>query len=146
MPVCPSPAGTLRPPPARNLRSATHLESALVHEQARERIYRLAFYDELTGLPNRSKFTDLLSKNIELGLPFALVLVDIDHLKIVNDTVGHSFGDMLIRTVAERIANSDPQLIACPLGGDEFAVLIEGCEPGERPEAGDPQKPDLQAR
>ncbi|MDB5473522.1 MAG: diguanylate cyclase, partial [Devosia sp.] len=56
-----------------------------------------------------------------------LLLVDIDHLKIVNDTVGHAFGDRLIRTIADRIAGSDPRLTACRLGGDEFAVLVADC-------------------
>jgi diguanylate cyclase (GGDEF)-like protein len=100
---------------------------AIEHEQVRERNYRLAYFDALTGLPNRGHFNELLVRHIGMEEPFGLLLVDIDHLKVVNDTVGHVFGDLLIRTVAERIAGADPSLIACRLGGDEFAVLVTDC-------------------
>ena len=101
---------------------------AIDHEQVRQRSYRLAYFDALTGLPNRGHFNEILSRSITEGESFGLLLVDIDHLKLVNDTVGHIFGDMLIRTVAERIANCHPSLTACRLGGDEFAVLVADCE------------------
>lgn len=100
---------------------------AIEHEQVRERNYRLAYFDALTGLPNRGHFNEMLSRAIAMDEPFGLLLVDIDHLKLVNDTVGHIFGDMLIRTVAERIADCHPSLTACRLGGDEFAVLVTDC-------------------
>lgn len=101
---------------------------AIDHEKVRERSHRLAFYDALTGLPNRGRFNELLSRSIRQQAPFGLLLVDIDHLKLVNDTVGHVFGDVLIRTVAERIANCHPAITACRLGGDEFAVLVADCQ------------------
>ena len=100
---------------------------AIEHHETQARNHRLAYYDALTGLPNRGHFNDLLSAAIAKGQPFGLLLVDIDHLKLVNDTVGHVFGDILIRTVAERIATCDPAATACRLGGDEFAVLVNGC-------------------
>ncbi|MGB3338290.1 MAG: EAL domain-containing protein [Devosia sp.] len=100
---------------------------AIDHEQVRQRNYRLAYFDTLTGLPNRGHFNEMLSRSIGMDEPFGLLLVDIDHLKLVNDTVGHVFGDMLIRTVAERIADCHPSLTACRLGGDEFAVLVADC-------------------
>jgi diguanylate cyclase (GGDEF)-like protein len=100
---------------------------AIEHEQVRERNYRLAYFDALTGLPNRGHFNEMLIRAIAMDEPFGLLLVDIDHLKVVNDTVGHIFGDMLIRTVAERIADCHPSLTACRLGGDEFAVLVTDC-------------------
>ena len=100
---------------------------AIDHEQVRQRNYRLAYFDVLTGLPNRGHFNELLTRSIGMGEPFGLLLVDIDHLKLVNDTVGHVHGDMLIRTVAERIADCHPSLTACRLGGDEFAVLVADC-------------------
>ncbi|UJW85123.1 putative bifunctional diguanylate cyclase/phosphodiesterase [Devosia sp. SL43] len=100
---------------------------AIEHEQVRERNYRLAYFDALTGLPNRGHFNELLTRHVGMEEPFGLLLVDIDHLKVVNDTVGHVFGDLLIRTVAERIAAADPSLLACRLGGDEFAVLVTDC-------------------
>jgi diguanylate cyclase (GGDEF)-like protein len=100
---------------------------AIENEQVRQRNYRLAYFDALTGLPNRGRFNEMLVHAIALDEPFGLLLVDIDHLKLVNDTVGHIFGDMLICTVAERIANCHASLTACRLGGDEFAVLVADC-------------------
>lgn len=108
--------------------TCVHLCSiAIDNEIVRERSHRLAYYDALTGLPNRGRFNELLGRAIRLQEPFGLMLVDIDHLKLVNDTVGHAFGDMLIRTVAERLANCHPSLTACRLGGDEFAILVSDC-------------------
>ena len=100
---------------------------AIEHEQVRERVNRLAYYDVLTGLPNRGHFAELLARHIAVGEPFGLLLADIDHLKIVNDTIGHVFGDTLIKAVADRISAADPTLTACRLGGDEFAVIVENC-------------------
>jgi diguanylate cyclase (GGDEF)-like protein len=101
---------------------------AIEHDQVRQRNHRLAYFDALTGLPNRGHFNEILSRAITERESFGVLLVDIDHLKLVNDTVGHIYGDMLIRTVAERIANCHPSLTACRLGGDEFAVLVADCE------------------
>jgi diguanylate cyclase (GGDEF)-like protein len=101
---------------------------AIDHEQARQRNYRLAYFDALTGLPNRGHFNELLARHVGMDEPFGLLLVDIDHLKVVNDTVGHVFGDLLIRTIAERISGAHSSLTACRLGGDEFAVLVADCD------------------
>ncbi|KRA42028.1 putative bifunctional diguanylate cyclase/phosphodiesterase [Devosia sp. Root635] len=100
---------------------------AIDHEQVRQRNHRLAYFDTLTGLPNRGHFNDMLGRSIAMDEPFGLLLADIDHLKLINDTLGHVFGDMLICTVAERIADCHPSLTACRLGGDEFAVLVADC-------------------
>lgn len=100
---------------------------AIDHERVRQRNHRLAYYDALTGLPNRGRFNELLSRSIRLQEPFGLLLVDIDHLKLVNDTVGHVFGDLLIQTVANRLADCHPSMTVCRLGGDEFAVLVADC-------------------
>jgi diguanylate cyclase (GGDEF)-like protein len=104
---------------------------AITHDLVHQRNHRLAYYDALTGLPNRARFNELLNRAIREDEPFGLLLVDIDRLKLVNDTVGHAVGDILIRTVAERIAGSHPDLTACRLGGDEFAVLVSQCDSGE---------------
>jgi diguanylate cyclase (GGDEF)-like protein len=101
---------------------------AIEHEQVGERNRRLAYYDVLTGLPNRGHFNELLDRHIAQREPFGLLLADIDHLKMVNDTVGHVFGDTLIRTVAERLGAADSRLTACRLGGDEFAVIVSDCD------------------
>lgn len=100
---------------------------AIEHERVRLKNHRLAYFDALTNLPNRGHFNDLLASHIKRGKPFGLLLADIDHLKVVNDTLGHTYGDILIRTIAERIAGSAPGLVACRLGGDEFAVIVPGC-------------------
>ncbi len=101
---------------------------ALDHEQGRQRNHRLAYYDALTGLANRGNFVQMLAHAAAAQAPFGLLLIDIDHLKVVNDTVGHFFGDLMIRTIAERIAAAHPDLVACRLGGDEFAVLVPACQ------------------
>ncbi len=112
----------------RIVQTCVHLCAiAIDNERVRRRNHRLAYFDVLTGLPNRGQFNDLLASNIEHKQDFGLLLVDIDHLKIVNDTVGHAYGDTLIKTIAERIAGSDPRLTACRLGGDEFAVIVSNC-------------------
>jgi len=86
---------------------------------------RRATIDELTGLGNRAAFNALL-----VGLPcadpgrWALMAVDLDNLKAVNDTFGHRVGDQLIRCVAQRIAAAAAPDIAFRLGGDEFAIVL----------------------
>jgi diguanylate cyclase (GGDEF)-like protein len=101
---------------------------AIEHERIRDRNIRLAYYDVLTGLPNRGRFNQLLAEHIEAGTPFGLILLDIDHLKAVNDTIGHAAGDRLIATVGTRLGAVHPTLVPCRLGGDEFAILAHGCD------------------
>jgi len=108
--------------------TAVHLCAlALEHERIIERNRRLAYFDVLTGLPNRGRFNQLLSEAITADAPFGLILLDIDHLKRVNDGIGHAAGDSLIRTVANRLSQVGPDIIPCRLGGDEFAVLVQDC-------------------
>jgi diguanylate cyclase (GGDEF)-like protein/PAS domain S-box-containing protein len=90
-----------------------------------------AFRDPLTGLPNRALFLDRLQQCISAGqrrdaLGFAVLFIDIDRLKFVNDTLGHAAGDRLIAETAKRIqAVLRPGDTVARLGGDEFAVLLE---------------------
>ncbi len=88
---------------------------------------RLAYTDPLTGLPNRAQFGRVLA-DFESGnsLPWALLLLDLDNLKLVNDTFGHAAGDDLIKIVAERLAQAAQPEPIYRLGGDEFAVVISG--------------------
>lgn len=104
---------------------------ALNHEEVRQRSHRLAYYDVLTGLPNRGHFDQMFAERVASGARFGLLLIDIDHLKVINDTVGHGMGDVLISTIARRIASAGPDIVACRLGGDEFAVLVDNCDTGE---------------
>ncbi|NLC37546.1 MAG: EAL domain-containing protein [Alcaligenaceae bacterium] len=103
-----------------------------VTEQRRQEalIWRQAHFDHLTQLPNRLMFHENLQASIEQskrsGLPFALVFLDLDLFKEVNDTFGHDEGDVLLQQVAQRISDccrrSDQ---VARLGGDEFVVIIQ---------------------
>jgi diguanylate cyclase (GGDEF)-like protein len=84
----------------------------------------------LTGLPNRNFFVrrvrDALSAAAPAGTPVALLLLDLDHFKDVNDTFGHPAGDRLIRAVGERIRGAVPATVTTArLGGDEFGILLD---------------------
>jgi Amt family ammonium transporter len=93
-----------------------------------ERIRHLGQHDPLTGLPNRALFTDTLAGYVERanrGWGCAVVLVDLDHFKDVNDLYGHPAGDEVIRETARRLTRElGPQDMAARLGGDEFAVIF----------------------
>ncbi|MFT4025609.1 MAG: EAL domain-containing protein [Novosphingobium sp.] len=94
---------------------------------ARNQILRLADYDTLTDLPNRRAFTDELARHLDLpDNRGALLFVDLDGFKLVNDTRGHGVGDDLLIAVADRLkaACNVPGIMAARLGGDEFAVLL----------------------
>ncbi|MGA2852054.1 MAG: EAL domain-containing protein [Terracidiphilus sp.] len=98
---------------------------------ADERIYNLAFHDVLTGLPNRALLRELLEKALvvsERGENWgALLLIDLDDFKTLNDTSGHDVGDRLLQEVARRLsACIHGRGTAARLGGDEFVVLLEG--------------------
>jgi len=98
-------------------------------KQAEERIHALAFYDELTGLPNRALFYDRIKqalKNADRNqTKMALLFIDLDRFKEVNDTLGHQAGDELLKTVAKRIRTCLRQTdTLARLGGDEFVVIL----------------------
>lgn len=97
-----------------------------------EQMRHLALHDPMSGLPNRLSFGQALEKIIEgsrtEGLKAAVILVDLDHFKDVNDTLGHHVGDDLIAVVSERLRGSvREQDFVARLGGDEFAVIAVGC-------------------
>lgn len=98
-------------------------------QQAAERIQHLAQHDSLTGLPNRLLFNDRLGQAIILAkrdsLRFALLYLDLDKFKPVNDTLGHNAGDELLRSVAARIRRQvrESDTVA-RVGGDEFTVIL----------------------
>ena len=94
-------------------------------------VARAAFHDSLTGLPNRAQFHERLERALERrrqgGPPVAVLCLDLDKFKAVNDVLGHPAGDELLIRVAGRLTNcvGDTWTVA-RLGGDEFAVLVEG--------------------
>lgn len=94
--------------------------------EAQRRIHQLAHFDSLTGLANRATFHERLEECIAAaGRPVALLLIDLDGFKFINDTQGHRAGDALLRQVADRLrqACGRPGTTVARLGGDEFAVL-----------------------
>lgn len=98
---------------------------AIEREEQHAERERLIFTDTMTGLPNRAAFGEAIRVvEREEGRQWGLILVDVDNLKITNDTFGHAAGDDLITTVAGRIAGAVQPFKAFRLGGDEFAVLV----------------------
>ncbi len=91
------------------------------------RLRRLAYSDQLTGLANRLTFNRRLRRALRDGGPVAVLLLDLDGFKQVNDRFGHAAGDRLLTTIAERMRHAvgEDGMIA-RLGGDEFAVLVDG--------------------
>lgn len=101
---------------------------AIEHEEVQSRNHRLAYYDALTGLPNRASFNDAITRmSAEQPVGFGLMLIDIDHLKTINDTMGHAVGDAMIAAVGTRLRSAIGDGMACRIGGDEFAVLLPRC-------------------
>ncbi|NEV62438.1 putative bifunctional diguanylate cyclase/phosphodiesterase [Thiorhodococcus minor] len=118
-----------------------------MHE-AEAHIHRLAYYDSLTKLPNRVYFLSHLEQTLELSQRYgrlgALLFLDLDNFKQVNDSLGHHYGDCLLREVAERllgclrasdlvsaIPGADARHQLARLGGDEFALLLPEIRAGE---------------
>jgi diguanylate cyclase (GGDEF)-like protein/PAS domain S-box-containing protein len=106
------------------------VEDVTARRNAEERVRYLATHDELTGLPNRALFSELLGHAIEKARRHerqcAVVFVDLDRFKIVNDSLGHAAGDQLLKEVAERLRQSARKSdCIARLGGDEFVLLIE---------------------
>ncbi|MGH8316139.1 MAG: putative bifunctional diguanylate cyclase/phosphodiesterase, partial [Steroidobacterales bacterium] len=106
-------------------------------KEAEARIHRLAYFDVLTGLPNREWLGEYVSQSLDdarrLDLSVALLHVDLDQFKRINDTLGHDTGDALLRLVADRLTVALGRLSAEPVngrlarvGGDEFIVVLTG--------------------
>ena len=99
------------------------------HKQAEASIYRLAFYDALTQLANRrllkERMTQLLASAQTHGDNGAVLMIDLDNFKMINDTIGHDAGDVVLQEVANRLVRLAPDAdCVARLGGDEFAVIL----------------------
>jgi len=114
-------------------------------KRAEERVHKLAYFDTLTGLPNRQLFQQQLAHAIERAqasnTKVAALYVDLDNFKRINDTLGHNFGDVVLKTIAERLDScirsddcvirpeaDDTELRLARLGGDEFVAILQDLE------------------
>ncbi|WP_296216808.1 putative bifunctional diguanylate cyclase/phosphodiesterase [Pseudomonas sp. UBA2684] len=100
-------------------------------KQAQQRIERLAYSDNLTGLGNRYAFIRALENRFALadGKPISLLLVDIDNFKRINDSLGHQTGDKLLSSLARRLRNSlSPSGILARFASNEFAILLDAAD------------------
>ena len=113
-----------------SLQQQAHALAAEVHDRRQvEQALREVNVDRLTGLPNRNVFHDRLDMDIKKahrsGLPLALLFIDLDHFKEINDTLGHDIGDLLLKQVGQRLqAYVRETDTVARLGGDEFTITL----------------------
>ena len=121
----------------RTLGMVTACEDITSRKEAENRINYLAYYDTLTGLPNRGMFLDRLHHALAMAHrennQISLLFIDLDNFKDINDTKGHDFGDKLLKEVAKRLAATvrESDTLA-RLGGDEFVVVMNSAECQEK--------------
>ncbi|HFQ91412.1 MAG TPA: diguanylate cyclase, partial [Chromatiales bacterium] len=107
-------------------------------KSAEQKIFAMAYYDELTGLANRGHFREYLSKQIKharrKGSSLALLYIDLDNFKTVNDTLGHAFGDRFLKILADLLRGTlrEDDFLA-RLGGDEFCIIMSDINDGVTP-------------
>jgi diguanylate cyclase (GGDEF)-like protein/PAS domain S-box-containing protein len=105
---------------------------AIEREETRNQIARLAYHDMLTGLPNRAHLRELTEQAIKdcpADQRLALIFIDLDHFKDVNDTLGHAVGDELLVGVTQRLmGQTRPGDVLSRLGGDEFILMLSNCD------------------
>ncbi len=111
------------------------LEEISQRERIQKRLKYLAFHDRLTNLPNRAQFEIKLTESLEenkTGLDIAVLFIDCDRFKVVNDSLGHAVGDELIKSLARRLRDSlEDDVIMARWGGDEFVALVYQDNPSD---------------
>ena len=102
-----------------------------LREQAEDKIHKLAYYDTLTNLPNRSLFAEKLEEAIRDHVmtkdkSLVVMALDLDHFKDINDSMGHEIGDLLLEAVAERLVNATPKdAVVARASADEFSIMVK---------------------
>ncbi len=112
-------------------RVATHFNAMMVAlDESTSRLERLALHDPLTRLPNRTHFMTSFARAFAAATTaqqeLAVLFMDVDRFKIVNDSLGHTIGDRLLAVVSRRLVSAAQGAVVARIGGDEFTVLIEG--------------------
>lgn len=127
-----------------NMRDDPQINGVVVtfHDVTERRRYEvtlkdMAYHDELTGMPNRKFFEEKLEQTLDIarktGASFAVVFMDLDGFKLINDSLGHQWGDRLLCVVAERLQNClRHDDFAARMSGDEFTLLLEGISSREQ--------------
>lgn len=106
--------------------------SSTALRESHEKLHQTVYYDALTGLPNRNYFVDtvndLLAKRFNGGPDFAVLFLDLNRFKTINESLGYAIGDELIKTVAQRLVTADIEAMikVGRFGGDEFAIIMSG--------------------
>jgi two-component system, cell cycle response regulator len=126
--------------PYNEIELRARIRSALLKKRQEIELREKTITDPLTGLYNRRHFFDILTKNIEHArrnpaYRFSVAMLDIDHFKVINDTLGHQAGDYILKQIADYLKNSiRPYDLLARYGGEEFIVLYKDCN---RKEAGE---------
>ncbi|MGB1238874.1 MAG: putative bifunctional diguanylate cyclase/phosphodiesterase [Pseudomonadales bacterium] len=102
------------------------LAVAIEQRQLQQVVAQLSYFDPLTGLQNRAAFRKSLQEQIDARLPLALLFLDLDNFKEINDTLGHEAGDKLIQTISQRFSELETERVCFSrIGGDEFTVIYQ---------------------